>query len=199
MSPCCFEGTGHAAEARRSTDMRRKRARLQSGTFIAVVFLLIASCTSTKHYARRAETDRASYIAANKLVAGMSMVEVVDVMLDARLGGQYALLSSGANCPDVSTKLILHSGELLATVGGAGVYAGGFASIEIYRRADTSLSTFGFERQGAFREAVRAREHEFLVCSDAEMSFDATVEGGCGNETIHLKFDDNGVVSSMDL
>jgi len=193
---CRHHKTGHATQPQCSTDVRRRLA-LRSDILAAAVCLVIASCTTTTYYARRPETDRSSYLAAGRLAPRMTLVDVVVVMLDARLGGQYVSLASGAKCPAVSTKLILHAGELLATVGGTRISAGGFASIEIYRRDDASLSTFGFERQGAFREAVLARQKELLVCDEALLSFDSTVEGGCGQETILLTFDADGVVSSV--
>jgi hypothetical protein len=62
---------------------------------------------------------------------------------------------------------------------------------------EKKLTIQGFERQGGFLEAVRTRQRELLVCSDAVLSFDATTEGGCGQETIAVSFDSEGGVSNV--
>ena len=93
----------------------------------------------------------------------MTLDEVVVTMINARLASQYVSLSSGAVCPDIETQIILHAGERLAKVGRTTVYAAGFASIQVYRRADTSLTSHGYVRQGPLLEAIHAREKELGV------------------------------------
>lgn len=166
--------------------MRRRVSRVLAGA------MLTSSCAATTHYARRPEAERSSHVAASTISQGMTLDDVVVAMIHARLIGQYAALASGAKCPEASTKVILHAGELLARAGHTKVYAGGYASIEVYHRADGSLSSHGFERQGALLEAVHARQKDILVCSEAYLSFDATVEGGCGEATIPLTFGVDG-------
>jgi hypothetical protein len=126
----------------------------------------------------------------------MTFEEVVVAMIHARLPGQYAALASGAKCPEVSSKVILHAGELLAKVGRTRVHAAGYASIEVYRRSDASLTSHGYVRQGPFLEAVHARQKE-LLCPEAVLSFDARVEGGCGEDTMLVTFDSDGRVGSV--
>jgi hypothetical protein len=120
----------------------------------------------------------------------MPLYDVALVMINVRLPNQYTSLASAPSCQGASVELILHAHELLAQVDGTGIYSGGFASIQ--SREDTKLTTHGFERQGAFLQALRSKQQDLLVCSDAVLSFDAKVEGGCGYETITLQFDSAG-------
>src|SRR5688572_8478416 len=108
------------------------------------IAVVCASCASTTHYARRPEADRSSFLAAQALRPGMTLHEVVVTMINARLASQYVSLSSGTLCPDIQTQIILHAGERLAKVGRTTVYAAGFASIQVYRLADTSLTSHGY-------------------------------------------------------
>jgi hypothetical protein len=188
---------GHAAESQCSTDVTRRVVLGNGSIRVTGVFLLAASCGTATYYAPRPQEDRSSYLAAHRLTPGMTLDDVVAVMIDTRLGNQHVVLESGAKCPAVSTRLVLHAGETLANVAGTRISAGGFASIEIHRRSEGSLSTFGFERQGPFREAVRVRQEELLVCDEAVLSFDSTVEGHCGRDTLRLEFDSDGIVRSV--
>ena len=155
----------------------------------------LVACASTHHYARRPEQDRASHLAVHAIQKGMTLGDVVVVMINVRLPSQYASLASEGGCDDASVELILHAGELLAQVDGTRVHAGGFASIQSHE--EQRLTMEGFERQGAFMEAVRTRQRELLVCSDVVLSFDAKTEGGCGQETIALTFDHKGGVATV--
>jgi hypothetical protein len=156
-----------------------------------------ASCATTTHYARRPEIERSSILAADALRPGMTVDEVVAVMINARLPGQYVSLSSSSTCPAASTKIILHAGERLGKIGHTTAYAAGFVSIETYRRANASLASHGFERQGPLLEAVRAHGQEVLGCPQAVLSFDSTVEGGCGEDTIAVTLDPGGRLESV--
>ena len=163
---------------------------------ICALAVVGASCATTTHYARRPEAERSSFLAARALRPGMTLHDVVVTMINARLANQYVALSSGAVCPDTSTQVILHAGERLAKIGRTTVYAAGFASIQVYRRADASLTSHGYERQGPFLEAVHARQKD-LLCPEVSLSFDSTVEGGCGSDTILLTFDADGRVGAV--
>jgi hypothetical protein len=134
-------------------------------------------------------------MAAGALKQGMTFYDVVFVMLNVRRPNQYASLDSGRACPAASVDVIVHAGELLAKVGHTSVYAGGFASIQSLR--DQALTSEGFERQATLLDAVRARESELLVCRDAVLSFDAVTEGGCGRDTIPLKFGEDGRLATV--
>jgi hypothetical protein len=135
-------------------------------------------------------------VAASALRGGMRFDEVVGTMIHARLPGQYAALASSSKCPDLSSKVVLHAGERLAKIGRTSVHAAGYASIEVYRRTEMSLTSHGYERQGPFLEAVRARQNE-LFCPEALLSFDARVEGGCGEDSVLITFGTDGRVTSV--
>jgi hypothetical protein len=117
-------------------------------------------------------------------------------MADSRLPGQYASLSSEAPTGD-TVRIILHAGEPLGSVGHTRVFAAGYGSIEVYRRAETRLESGGFERQGAMLSAIGLRQQELLAYPRYVAAFDATVEGGCGESTLALAFDTTGRVSEV--
>jgi len=126
----------------------------------------------------------------------MTLADVVRLMIESRLPDQYASLSSGTPSGD-TVSVILHAGEPLATIGHRRVFAGGFASIQVYRRAETHLASLGFERQGPLLAAVDARQKELLTDSRFVLVFDAKLEGGCGESRLPLAFDAVGHLSEI--
>jgi hypothetical protein len=77
------------------------------------------------------------------------------------------------------------------------VFAAGFASIWEEDFQKQSLTTSGFDRQGKFLAAVRARESELVVCSRASLAFDTKTEGACGDDTLELSFGPDGLLTSV--
>jgi hypothetical protein len=161
----------------------------------ALLAVLTAACATTTHYARRPEAERSANLAADTLRTGMTFQDVVLLMLNVRRPNQYAALESGGTCGGTRVDIIIHAGELVATVRNTHVYAGGFASIQTLQ--GTALKSEGFERQGALLEAVRVRQADLLVCPQATLSFDAVTEGGCGTDAIPLAFGDDGRLNSI--
>jgi hypothetical protein len=157
---------------------------------------IAVSCATTHHYARRSAAERSAHVFVTSVRPGMTFQDVVRVMLESRLLGQYASLSSSTPSGD-TVSVILHAGEPLARVGHTEVFAGGLASLQVYTRADTRLASYGFERQGPLLAAVEARQQELLTNPNFVLAFDATVEGGCGESRIRLAFDAAGHVSEI--
>jgi hypothetical protein len=160
-----------------------------------VACLLLGACATSTWYARRAEADRSAYVAAAALKTGMTLHDVVVVMLNARRPNQYAALESGRSCGEASVDIVVHAGELMAKVGQTRVYAGGFASIQSWR--DQGLRSEGFERAATLLEAVRSRQNALLVCREAALTFDAVTEGGCGRDRIGLTFAEDGTLAQV--
>ncbi len=163
--------------------MTLPRGRL-AGLLLAGV--LLPSCATTR-YALRPESDRSAQVAAGRSRPGMTLADVVTVMVESRLLGQRASLTSAASCADSSLKISLPAGEP----------AGDYASVEVFRGADTSVAAQGFARQGSFLEAVRLHQKELLACPAVVLTFDAKLEGGCGESTLPLNFDSQGRVSRV--
>lgn len=163
---------------------------------LALLSTVTLSCVTTHHYARRPEAERSAQVFASAIRVGMKLQDVVRSMAESRLQAQYASLSSAAPSGD-TVRIILHAGEPLATVGHTQVFAAGYASLEVYRRAETRLQSHGFERQGPLLAAVEAREQELLAYPLFVLAFDARVEGGCGDSTMRLAFDAGGHVSEV--
>jgi hypothetical protein len=172
-----------------------RRTGVMTRRALGVLFCLWMVGCATTWYARRPQAERSSYMAAGALKQGMTFYDVVFVMLNVRRPNQYASLDSGRECTAASVDVIVHAGELLAKVSRTSVYAGGFASIRSIR--EQALAYEGFERQATLLDAVRARESELLVCRDAVLSFDAVTEGGCGRDTIPLKFGEDGRLTTI--
>jgi hypothetical protein len=116
-------------------------------------------------------------------------------MVELRGMGQVA--SVDFRCPDSQVELILHAGEVLARMKSTTVYAGGFASIQVYDVKEKSLKSWGFDRPRLFLETVASREDELRACDQASMAFSAVTEGGCGDDAIDLVFSTDGRVTSV--
>ena len=163
---------------------------------LAALSLATPCCATTHHYARRPEADRSSQLFANAVRAGMTLQEVVRALADSRLPSQRASLSSEVSGGD-TVDIVLHAGELLGTAGHAKVFAGGYASVQLYHRADTRFESHGFERQGPFLADVAARGADLGRFRRYAASFNATVEGGCGDSIVTVSFDAAGRVSEV--
>ena len=107
---------------------------------LGVLSLVTLSCATAHYYARRPEPERSSHVFATAIRVGMTLPDVVRSLAEARLPNQYASLSSEGPSGDVVT-IILHAGEPLFTVGHTQVFAGGYASIQVYHRAETRLES----------------------------------------------------------
>ena len=121
-----------------------------------VLSVIVLSCATTHYYARRPEAERSAQVFATSVRLGMALPDVVRLMVESRLPYQYASLSSAAPSGD-EVNVILHAGEHIATIGHTRVFAGGFASIQVYHRANAALASYGFERQGPLLAAVESR------------------------------------------
>jgi hypothetical protein len=161
-----------------------------------IALSLIAVSCATTHYARRPEAERSAHVFAASIRLGMTLEDVVRSVIESRLPYQFASLSSAAPSGDTVSS-ILHAGEHLATIGRARVYAAGFASLELYSRAETRLTSYGYERQGPLLAAVAARAKELLAYPQFTLTFDAKVEGGCGDSRLSLTFDVDGHLSEI--
>ena len=98
-----------------------------------------------------------------------------------------------------SVHIVLHAGELLATTGHTKIFAGGYASLELYRRSNARLESHGFDRQGPLLAEVAGRQAELSRFSRYVASFDATVEGGCGESVVAVSFGGAGRVAEVGL
>jgi len=161
-----------------------------------IALSLIAHSCATTHYARRPEADRSAHVLVTSIRLGMTLEDVVRSVIESRLPYQFASLSSAAPSGD-TVSIILHAGEHLATIGRTQVYAGGFASLQLYSRAETRLTSYGFQRQGLLLAAVEARAKELLAYPQFTLTFDAKVEGGCGDSRLSLAFDTGGHLSEI--
>ncbi len=163
---------------------------------LVALSLITLSCATTTHYARRPEAERSAQVFVTSIRLGMTLEAVVRALVECRLPYQYASLSSAAPNGD-TVRIILHAGEPLATIGRTRVFASGFASLEVYRRAEAHLASYGFERQGPLLTAVEARQKELLAQPRFVLAFDAKVEGGCGESRLPLTFDAAGHLSNI--
>jgi hypothetical protein len=155
-----------------------------------VITLLLTACTAgcaTHAWYRRApEAERSAHLAKAALRSGMSLAEVVQAMVEVRGTEQDASLAF--HCAASKVDITLNAGQQLAHVGSTHVLAAGFASVWVHDYEQQSLKTWGFQRQGEFIAAMRARESEFVSCEKASLSFNATTEGACGYDVIDLSF-----------
>lgn len=160
-----------------------------------LVCFQFCACATTTWYARRPEAERSAYVAASALKSGMTLHDVVVVMLNSRRPNQYASLESGRSCSETSVDIVVHAGELLFKTGHTRVNAGGFASIQTLR--DQAFASEGFERAAPLLEAIRNRGSALLACRAAMLTFDAVTEGACGRDRIGLTFAENGSLASV--
>jgi hypothetical protein len=163
---------------------------------VAALTLVALTCATTHHYARRPEAERSGHVFASAVRTEMTLQDVVRTLAECRLPGQLASLSSEVPSGD-SIRIVLHSGELLGAAGHTKMFAAGYASLELYHRADTRLESHGFERQRPLLADVAGRQADLSRFSRYLASFDATVEGGCGQSTVAVSFDDAGRVSEV--
>lgn len=176
---------------------RRRRVGAGALSRLAVLCLpaVLSACATHTWYRRAPEAERSAHLAHAAVREGMTLVEVVQSMVEVRSMGQDASLVF--SCPESRVWIVLHAGEELARMGSRRVYAAGFASIQVEDFKKQSFSSWGFQRQGEFVSAVRTRESELLACDRASLAFNAVPEGGCGHDALDLVFAPGGRLSSI--
>ncbi len=175
---------------------RTSRGAMRRTGYLLVAASAALSCATGHTYARRLESDRSAQVFFSAVRLGMSLPEVVRAMTDSRLPYQVASMSAVAGSGD-TVRIVLHAGEPLASVGKTRVFAGGFASLEVYHRSNAHLASYGFERAGPLLDAVQTRQAELVAYRSFVVAFEARVEGGCGESTVPLTFDRAGHLSEL--